>query len=84
MFDPFIVGFDGLFEIIGAIFVFEVCDYGDLLVSFHLGRHFVTIYYNLRMEDLLADTLVKVVGTVADNFDERIKADPALAHLIKE
>ena len=57
-----IVGFDSLFEIVGAIFVYEVCDYGDGLLYFHLGRDLGTIHNNLSMEDFLVDAFIKVVG----------------------
>ena len=35
-----IVGFDGLFEIVGAIFVCELCDDGNGLIGFYIGRDF--------------------------------------------
>ena len=57
-----IVGFDSFFETVGAIFIYEVCDYRYRLIGFHFSRDIGTIHHNLRMEDLLFDTLVKVVG----------------------
>ena len=62
----FIVGFDSLFEIVGAIFVCEVSDNGDRLVGFHLGRDFNRVYNYLSVEDFLLDTLVEVVGDGSD------------------
>ena len=35
-----IVGFDSLTEIIGAIFVCELCDDGNGLIGFYIGRDF--------------------------------------------
>ena len=61
MFDTFIVGFDSLFEIVGAIFVCKVRDYRDWLIGFHLGGDFGTIHDYLRMENLLVNTFVKIV-----------------------
>ena len=66
MFDTFIVGFDSLFEIVGAIFVCELCDYGNGLIGFHFGRDFGGVYNYLSVEDLLLDALVEVVGDGSD------------------
>ena len=57
-----IVGFDSLFEIIGAIFVFEFHYHWDRLVCFHFCRHLDAIHHYLRMENLLVDALVEVIG----------------------
>lgn len=38
LFDTLIVGFDGLTEFVGAIFVLESGDFRDRLVLFHLCR----------------------------------------------
>ena len=62
MFDRFIVGFDGLVEIVGTIFVCEVGDNRDRSVGLHLGRNLGYIDHDLRMEDLLLDAFVKVIG----------------------
>ena len=57
-----IVGFDSLFEIIGAIFVFEFHYHWDRLVCFHFCRHLDAIHHYLRMENLLVDAFVEVIG----------------------
>ncbi len=62
----FIVGFDSLFKIVGAIFVCELCDYGNGLIGFHFGRDFGGIHHNLSVEDFLLDALVEVVGDSSD------------------
>ena len=62
MFNPLIVGFDSLFEIVGAIFVCEVSDDGNGLVSLHLLGNFGGIHHNLSVEDFLLDTFIEVVG----------------------
>ena len=66
MLHAFIVGFDGLAETIGAIFVKELCDDGDRLVNLGLGCHFGDIDDNLSVEDLLLDALIEVVGYGSD------------------
>ena len=57
----FIVGFDSLAEIVGAIFVKELRNDGDGLISLGFGYHFVNIDDNLSVEDLLLDALIEVV-----------------------
>ena len=66
MFDSFIVGFDSLTEIVGAIFVYEVCNDGNRFVGFGLGRYLGNIHNDLCVEDVLLDTLVEVVGDGSD------------------
>ena len=66
MFDTFIVGFDSLFEIVGAIFVCKVSDDGNGLIGFHFCRDLGRIYNYLSVEDLLLDALVEVVGDGSD------------------
>ena len=61
-----IVGFDGLFEIIGAIFVCELRDDGNGLVSLHLRGNLGNIHNDLSVEDFLLDTLVEIVGDGSD------------------
>ena len=61
-----IVGFDGLFEIVGAIFVCELCDDGNGLIGFHLCRNLGGIHHNLSVEDFLLDAFVEVVGDGSD------------------
>ena len=61
MLHALIVGFDGLAETIGAIFVKEFCNDGDGLVSLALGRDLGDIDDDLSVEDLLLDTLIEVV-----------------------
>ena len=62
LFNPLVIGFDSLFEIVGAIFVCELCDDGNGLVSLHLRGNLGGIHHNLCVEDFLLDTLVEVVG----------------------
>ena len=62
MFNPLIVGFDSLFEIVGAIFVCELRDDGNGLISFHLGGNLGGVYNYLSVEDFLLDTFIEVVG----------------------
>ena len=62
----FIVGFDSLTEIVGAIFVCELCDDGNGLIRLHLGENLGGIHYNLCVKNLLLDTLVEVVGDSSD------------------
>ena len=62
MFNPLVIGFDSLFEIVGAIFVCEVSDDGNGLVSLHLLGNFGGIHHNLSVEDFLLDTFIEVVG----------------------
>ena len=66
MFDTFIVGFDSLFEIVGAIFVCELRDDGNGLIGFHFCRDFSRVYYDFCVEDFLLDTLIEVVGDGSD------------------
>ena len=66
MFYTLIVGFDSLFEIVGAIFVYELCDDGNRLIGLHLGENLGGIHYNLCVKNLLLDTLVEVVGDSSD------------------
>ena len=53
-------------EIVGAIFVKELRDDGDGLVSLGLGSNFSNIDDDLSVEDLLLDALVEVVGDGSD------------------
>ena len=62
LFHTLIVGFDSLFEIIGAIFVCELCDDGNGLIRLHLRGNLGRIHHNLSVEDFLLDTLVEVIG----------------------
>lgn len=55
------------FEIIGAIFVCDLCYDGNGLIGFHFCRDFGGVYNYLSVENLLVYTLVKVVG---DGFDK--------------
>ena len=61
-----IVGFDSLFEIVGAIFVCELCDDGNGLICLHLRGNLGRIHHNLCVEDFLLDTLVEVIGDGSD------------------
>ena len=65
--NPLIVGFDGLGEIIGAIFVCELCNDRDRLVGFGFGRYLGDIDDNLGMEDFLLDAFVEVIGYSPDD-----------------
>ena len=58
----FIVGFDSLFKIIGAIFVCELRDDRNGLICLHLRGNLGGIHHNLSVEDFLLDTLVEVIG----------------------
>ena len=60
-----IVALDGLFEIIGTILIFEFHYHRDWLVGFHFCRDFCTVHDYLRMENLLIDALIEVVGNGA-------------------
>ena len=62
MLDALIVGFDGLGETVGAIFVWESSDSGYRQVGFALSRDFGYIDNDFSVEDFLLDTLVEVVG----------------------
>ena len=62
MLHALIVGFDGLVEIVGAIFVKELRNDGDGLVSLGFGCNLSDIDDNLSVEDLLLDALIEVVG----------------------
>lgn len=53
-------------ETVGAIFVKELRDDGDGLVSLGLGSNFSNIDDDLSVEDLLLDALVEVVGDGSD------------------
>ena len=66
MFHPLIVGLDSLTEIIGAIFIYELCDDGNGLIGFHLCRNLSGIHHNLCVEDFLLDALIEVVGDGSD------------------
>ena len=66
MFDTFIVGFDSLTEIIGAIFVCELRDDGNGLIRLHLRGNLGNIHNDLCVEDILLDTLVEIVGDGSD------------------
>ena len=66
MFDTFIVGFDSLFEIIGAILVCELRDDGNGLIRLHLRGNLGNIHNDLCVEDFLLDTLVEIVGDGSD------------------
>ena len=68
MFHPLIVGFDSLTEIIGAIFIYELCDDGNGLIGFHFGRNFGGVYNYLSVEDFLLDTLIEVVGDGSNKY----------------
>lgn len=61
-----IVGFDGLAETIGAIFVKELRDDGDGLVSLGISSNFGDIDDNLSLEDFLLNAFVKVVRHRSD------------------
>lgn len=67
----FIVGFDSLAEIVGAIFVKELRNDGDGLVSLGFGCHFGDIDDDLSVEDLLLDALIEVVGYGPDEHPLR-------------
>ena len=60
-FHTFIIGFDSLFEIVGAIFICELRDDGNGLIGFHLCRNLGGIHHNLRMENLLVDTFIEII-----------------------
>ena len=66
MFNPLIVGFDSLTEIVGAIFVCELRDDGNGLIGFHIGKDFGGVYNYLSVENLLVDALIEVVGDGSD------------------
>ena len=66
LFNPLIIGFDSLFEIIGAIFVCELRDDGNGLICLHFCRDLSRVYNYLSVEDFLLDTLVEVVGDGSD------------------
>jgi len=57
-----VIGFDSFFEIVGAIFVCELRDDGNGLVSLHLRGNLGGVYNYLSVEDFLFDTLIKVIG----------------------
>ena len=61
-----VIGFDSLFEIVGAIFVCELCDDRNRLIGFHLGGNLGGIHHNLSVEDFLLDAFVEVVGGSSD------------------
>ena len=56
-----IVGFDGLFEIVGANFVCEVCDYGYRLIDFRFIKYYCPLL-SLREISFGQYTFVKVDG----------------------
>ena len=64
----FIVGFDGLAKTVGAIFVKELRDDGNGLISPGFGCSLSDIDDNLCVEDLLLDTLVEVVVYGPDEY----------------
>ena len=71
MLHALIVGFDGLAETVGAIFVKELRDDGDGLVSLGFGCNLRDINDNLCVEDLLLDALIEVVGYGSDEHPLR-------------
>ena len=75
LFDLAIVRVDGGLHRIVAGGVAEVGDDRDRAVGLHLSGHFGGIDHNLRVEDLLFDTLVEVVGDGADKHALRQVAD---------
>ena len=70
-----IVRVDGGFHRVSSRGVAEVGDDRDRAVGLHLSGHFGGIDHNLRVEDLLFDTLVEVVGHGADKHALRQVAD---------
>ena len=73
--DLAIVRVDGDFHRISSRGVAKVGDDRDRAVGLHLSGHFGGIDHNLRVEDLLFDTLVEVVGHGADKHALRQVAD---------
>ena len=71
MFHTFVVGFDSLAKTVGAIFVKELRNDGDGLVSLGFGSNFSNIDDNLSVEDLLLDALIEVVGYGPDEHPLR-------------
>lgn len=65
MFYTLIVGFDGLFEIVGAIFVCKVRYHGYGLVGFHLGRDLGTVHHYLCVKNLLVNAFIEGVETMS-------------------
>ena len=62
MLDALIVGFDGLGETVGAIFVWESGDSGYRQVGFALSRDFGYIDNDFSVEDFLLDTFIEIIG----------------------
>lgn len=77
MLDALIVGFDGLGETVGAIFVWESGDSGYRQVGFALSRDFGYIDNDFSVEDFLLDTLIEVVGYGSDEHPLRKVTDLA-------
>ena len=77
MLHALIVGFDGLVEIVGAIFVKELRNDGDGLVSLGFGCNLSDIDDNLSVEDLLLDALIEVVRYGPDEHPLRKVANLA-------
>ena len=75
LFDLAIVRVDGGFHRVSSRGVAEVGDDRDRAVGLHLSGHFGGIDHNLRVEDLLFDTLVEVVGHGADKHALRQVTD---------
>ena len=73
--DLAIVRIDGGFHRVVAGGVAEVGDDGDRAIGLHLSGHFGGIDYDLRVEDLLLDALVEVVGDGTDKHALRQVTD---------
>ena len=61
LFNTLIVGFDGLFEVIGSIPICEIGYNRNRLICFHLCKNFCTIHNNFSVENLLVDAFIEVV-----------------------
>ena len=75
MLDLAIVRIDGGFHRVVARGVTKVGNDGDWAVRLHLSGHFGGIDHNLRVEDLLLNTFVEVVGHGADKHALRQVTD---------
>ena len=75
--DAVVVLLNHLFHAVVAVGVGEVRDDGDGLVSLFLTLHFIGIYYNLTVKNLLLDALIEVVRHRADEHALRERGNLA-------
>ena len=73
--DGTVVGLYGTFHNIVAVFINEIGDYGKLLVRLFFRLYFLTVHYNLGMEDFLLDAFSEVIGNSTDKHTLRQSAD---------